>query len=452
MVRAVVPAAAAACINTPNSRSPQILAYSSKRRRLSQEDGMTNDASIGKRESRRQEESEEQRDEDARHYFSDYGSVTHLKSQGSGRVRGSPGASSDHGFNMGAHIGVDTDGSREAQGGVDEAEIKLNSTSPSYQSMIRSYFFVPLITFLTIVFFILLRWFLWPVQSGSSSVVSHFGLAILGAAVWTVSFTLRTPVYVVSSLICCSKPVFIPLVSASFQALVEEALRLSSLVLARIRLRDCLSPQDAAFSCIWTLALGWATAEVTVSITQGYGQLALYSDVMSLDGDSILSNRIARPFSVAEHPSAHNDANDSYCPVHDPAEALDQEIDQIIRIRARSELETLYGIPVPDIPVFVSCLLRIDSITLSIALFLIISSSYLRHRSPSPPDPMPDNVSEAIRDTLPTFFLIYVLRTCLSSIWTLNILPRIGLHAASYMSCIFALGALFVGFGRWDAI
>ena len=146
-----------------------------------------------------------------------------------------------------------------------------------------------------------------------------------------------------------------------------------------------------------------------------------------------------------------------------------EEIDMLLRIRECTELEALYGIPVTvrntlfhctsslptpqthqDIPVFVSCLLRIDSITLSMALFLINSSSYLSNLFQSF---LAENyLLRAIRATLPTFLVIVVLRAILSFSWTLNVLPRIGLHAASYISCMFALGAFFVGLGRGDAV
>ncbi|KAF8525698.1 hypothetical protein JB92DRAFT_2873924 [Gautieria morchelliformis] len=308
-------------------------------------------------------------------------------------------------------------------------------TPTSFRSLIRFYSFVPITAFSAILFFIALRSFLWPAPDADTDTFAlHLGLAVLGAAAWTVSFALRVPVYLLSSLGCRTGSASTPFVAASFQVFIEECLRLASLILARLSIRSKLRPEDPAFSRVWTLALGWAAAEVAVSVYQGYGQLFLYSDITSFN-------------SLDPRRFPHLTDADLF---YDTEDISIEEIDQILRIRARTELEALFGIPVPDIPVFVSCLLRIDSITLSVALFLIISSSYLPNLVQSLP--AEKYFLQAIRATLPIFLVVFVLRTVLSFSWTVNVLPRMGLHAASYMSCMFALGAFFVGLGRWDAV
>jgi hypothetical protein len=102
-----------------------------------------------------------------------------------------------------------------------------------------------------------------------------------------------------------------------------------------------------------------------------------------------------------------------------------------------------------EIPVFISCLLRIDSIMLSVALFLIVAASYLS--SLSRPSSIEHPV-QVIWDTIPAFLLVCLLHTVLGFGWLPHILPRIGLHVASYVSCVVGLGILFVGLARWDAI
>lgn len=111
-----------------------------------------------------------------------------------------------------------------------------------------------------------------------------------------------------------------------------------------------------------------------------------------------------------------------------------------------------------NIPVFVSCLLRIDSIILVFALYLLVSSSYLSNLSPYAPftntviELGPHlHVSQAVRDTLPTFFIIVALHTLLSFV-SAHLLRWIGIHSVSYLCCIVALGALFTGLGRWNAL
>ena len=162
-----------------------------------------------------------------------------------------------------------------------------------------------------------------------SSFLLHLSLASLGAGVWAVSFALRVPIYLLSSLVCNTMPTFTPIVSGSFQVFVEESLRLSSLVLVRLRIRDksSLTPDDPTFSRVWTLALGWAAAEVAVSVYQGYGQLLLYRDVA-------WSYHRYLPYPSEEQLPHNYDVT------------LDEEIDLVVRIRERAELEALYGVPV----------------------------------------------------------------------------------------------------------
>lgn len=59
---------------------------------------------------------------------------------------------------------------------------------------------------------------------------------------------------------------------------------------------------------------------------------------------------------------------------------------------------------------------------------------------------------EALQGTIPTFLGVLAVHIILGFGWTSDILPRIGLHAASYVSCIFALGAFFIGLAMWGAI
>jgi hypothetical protein len=203
--------------------------------------------------------------------------------------------------------------------------------------MIRFYSLVPITSIFTIIFCTLLQCFLWPANN-PSPFASYIGLAILGAAAWTVSFALRVPIFLLSSLLCHTMRTLTPLVSASLQVFAEETLRLSSLILVHLRLGDnsTLAPGDPAFSRVWAVALGWAAVEVAVSVYQGYGQLLVYKDLVFLE-DSLWSNHRRSPDT--------NTTEDRF--FHDPEHALDNEIDEVLRIRVRTELEALYGIPVP---------------------------------------------------------------------------------------------------------
>jgi len=206
---------------------------------------------------------------------------------------------------------------------------------------------------------------------------------------------------------------------------------------------------DPAFSEIWALALGWAAVEVAVSITQGYAQLELYSEIAHSENGLPPNDYSQYVWTMEEQPNLPVPGQPRYQPDTEADRVFFRAFDQLLRARARVELESLYGVPVPKIPVFVSCLLRIDSILLSLALFLIVSSSYLSYLS----HPFVHGIHlEAIKGTIPTFITVFVLHTLLGFGWTPDVLPRVGLHVASYISCIVALGAFFVGLARWGAI
>jgi len=119
-----------------------------------------------------------------------------------------------------------------------------------------------------------------------------------------------------------------------------------------IHLLGHLAPSDPAFPGVWALAIGWAIADVAVSVWQGYEQLTLYKDIMSPDDltlsshdDALPSVRIsgrALPRLASRSPDTAQ--QNGFITTE---EFIDKEIDQLIRLRARFELEELYGVPFP---------------------------------------------------------------------------------------------------------
>ncbi|KAF8890740.1 hypothetical protein BD779DRAFT_1516823 [Infundibulicybe gibba] len=225
---------------------------------------------------------------------------------------------------------------------------------------------------------------------------------------------------------------------------------------------------DPAFVRVWWLALGWAAAESVVAVKQGYESIALYRDVlvtveklhavpasnsgfygatenasfplrttddtssraMGLWGDlgereSLISRRVAgtrKPF-----PSGLEDQ-------------VEHSIDQLLCLKNREELEEVYGMPFIRIPMFISCLQRINCLFLSLGFNLLLSSAYLRstfgapHLTPyhsAPPNERP---------------------LLLAALHTLPILPRIGVHTAVYVGLLVSLGTFFAGLGVWEAL
>jgi len=129
---------------------------------------------------------------------------------------------------------------------------------------------------------------------------------------------------------------------------------------------------------------------------------------------------------------------------------------RLLAVRTRVELEQVYGIPPPNIPVFISCLQRLDSILYAYGITLIISHRYLaelmttRRRDPGDSS-LPFDYPSAIAAAFPTFIVLLSLTTAVNTMWALA-LPNIGVHSASYAALLLALGLFFAGLGYWDAL
>ncbi|EJF60154.1 hypothetical protein DICSQDRAFT_137732, partial [Dichomitus squalens LYAD-421 SS1] len=156
--------------------------------------------------------------------------------------------------------------------------------------------------------------------------------------------------------------------------------------------------RDGAFRTVWWTALGWAAAEAAASVAQGYAQLALYRNVMvpvervqailarargwGGEGGVALSNNASREYMPLSPRSAHGRSPPGDADGHgngngkgnaDGANggdgrsprragptpmsleeairlAVDQDVEQLIHLQEREELEEVYGIPVIYIP------------------------------------------------------------------------------------------------------
>lgn len=102
---------------------------------------------------------------------------------------------------------------------------------------------------------------------------------------------------------------------------------------------------------------------------------------------------------------------------------------------------------------FISILQRLDSIILTIGLTLLLSSSFLSHlsRSLSTSLPASHQITDAAIHTLPAFTTLVLVHTGLSIMWT-ELLPRIGVHTASYVGLMVSLSIFFGGLAGWGAL
>ena len=309
------------------------------------------------------------------------------------------------------------------------------------------------------------------------------------------------------------------LLSTFFQVLSQELLRLSVLVLLGIKLEQrredgdgdgvkvwmdtWVDVWDPAFTRVWWIAMGWAAADVVVGLAQGYDQLSLYKDVLqpysdpsSHDSPSVsvrqsptrTGKQPLRPppastltaTTTVPQPRPHSY---SYSPpnivVHSvqPSQELltpdlETQISHLLALKSRAEIEDVYGSPLPNIPLFLMFLQRLDSILLSLGLTLVLSAAYVSsglRESFNTTAPVVSAVGAVmmmgkgkgvgegltwaqVEAIAPTFIVLVTVHFALGAIWTAGALPRFGMHTASYVGLLVSLGCFFAGLGGWGAL
>ena len=360
------------------------------------------------------------------------------------------------------------------------------------------------------VLFATLPEWIWPPQLPNPGTVpfwlpSPLPEVLLSAALWSLAHTLRAPLYNVISLVL--PQVLDTILFNALHVFLSLFLRLAAIAILRVR-HEMTFPRptwhDGAFHTIWWLALGWALAEAITSAVQGYRQLALYRNVMvplervreileqakaqahwgagSMDGSREympLSPRSDRPVMAGESAAgAGADGSRRRAPlsVEDAIRmAVDQDVEQLINLQEREELEEVYGMPVivstPStrfaylgrssrltdtfgtqyIPVFVPCLQRVDSFLFSLGTTLVLAWAYLLSplSFPAGVTPPPIYSSHALAIAFPVVFALHLLMALLHSP---PVLPRIGVHTTAYVGLLVGLGGFFTGLGLWHAL
>ncbi|OCH92566.1 hypothetical protein OBBRIDRAFT_818261 [Obba rivulosa] len=362
-----------------------------------------------------------------------------------------------------------------------------------YRRKILLYTFVPLSSLLVFLGLAILHLLIWrkeyhgPPPSEPRYFPSPLPELLVSASFWSLSHLLRVPLFNLVSTLVLS-PFFTPLLFNATYVLLSELLRLSTLPVLRVRHQmefPLPTWQDPAFHTVWWLALGWALAEAVVGIAQGYEQIALYRGTTSVDGtaeilgrwreeDSGSSNNGSRirkdgrfsteslPLSPCNGPAVdepsptllngQSDRKARRAQLLEEAvrTAVERDLERLVNLKEREELEEIYGIPVVDIPVFVSCLQRIDSFILSLGLTLIVSAAYLRSALAFPNvNLLPIYTNRAFAIAFP---LVLLLRLFLALLHTPPILTRIGVHTTAYIGLLVGLGSVFAGLGLWGAL
>jgi len=359
----------------------------------------------------------------------------------------------------------------------------------SYRRTVALYTFVPVASLLAFVLLAILPVLTWPSKySSPSSYPRYFPSPLpellVSGCLWSFSHLIRLPLYNFTTYLV-PWPIAGTLFFHVIYVLMNQLLRLSALPILRIR-SEMVYPlptfQDPAFHRVWWISLGWAVVEVAVGIAQGYEHIALYENVMVPEDEvrallqswkngsteSLVRNDLMespedatdvnlRPWEerdgiaengLTERPRARRTKS---ARLEDAIRTvIDKDVEQLVHLKEREELEELYGIPAIRIPVFVSCLLRIDSFVLSLGLTLMLGASYLRSPLSFPSGPLPSIYSYA--PFFVTFPVVVVIYLFLALIHTPPVLPRIGVHSTAYIGLLVGLGSVFAGLGLWGAL
>lgn len=367
----------------------------------------------------------------------------------------------------------------------------------SYERLVLVYSLTPLTLLLGVVLFALLPlvWF-HPNQTTpypyAPFVPYPVPELVVSAGLWALLHLLKDPIY--SSCALLLPTALSILASTIIQTVLAVAFRLLAfpiLLIPHYMVYPMPTWHDLAFGRVWWIALGWAIAESLVAIKQGYDAIGLYRDVLVK-----VKKRIDVPFvsSNAKQPSQHSSLTgasnhslpdlardtddrgerDSLLPpdmeradlcLHDSVQLqLDQDFERLIALKEREELEEIYGLPIIRIPVFISCLQRINSLLLAIGFTLLLSAAYIRSPFSSqtrnrpvvfPPIPPHDMAGDDNKSSKPlevVLPVVFFLQLFLNILHTQLVLPMIGVHTVVYIGLLMALGTFFAGLGMWQAL
>ncbi|CAE6458650.1 unnamed protein product [Rhizoctonia solani] len=338
----------------------------------------------------------------------------------------------------------------------------------TYSQVMRSFSLVPLTCIWVLIGLGCLITFVWapcpddPHWTKNYPYKPNVRAFLVGAAGWIVAYACRGPIYFMITLGGRWASLTSVLLASFLSVGAQETLRLGVLVLLNIHLHKWSghpewiprpTPQDQAFRDVWWVALGWITSEATLSVFQGYDQLSLYKelfDARDRDEETLKDNNAngvpnnglpvhygtvaprSAPSSIPDDDVKRNSV------MSPPDTYYEDDFSQSAQLRDREALELVFGVPLPNIPVFISCLQRVDAQILSLGLTLLVSIAYVSTDRPL-----------EIRALI--FGLVILLHSLLTVVWA-ELLPRAGIHIVSYASLFVALGTFFGGLALWGAL
>ena len=383
----------------------------------------------------------------------------------------------------------------------------------SYTRAVQTYTVVPLTSLLVWLLSAFVPPLIWPTDAPTTLPVPYFPTPLpellLSVSLFALSHSLNPYLFALAGALI-PHPLSANVIGTSLHVLLRNALRVAAFPLLQIAVPDREAMYSApAFRRLWWFALGWSLAEVAVGIVQGYETLALYRDVLVPEGRArelaavamlararaqkpggatSLSPPRARDERLWESTSRAEDGVTISEVIGSPVRRyptpttvasgvdiqleVDKDFDELVSVKAREELEELYGFPaivslgiiergfVTDdlpkrVPVFVACLLRIASILLSLGFVLLLSAGFLALPRPGLDEDAPIGFVPPSRGQGTfwcTFVVVCGINWGLSLLHTPVFLPRVGVHVVAYLGLLVGLGALFAGLGVWGAL
>ncbi|GAA5931480.1 hypothetical protein JCM3775_006866 [Rhodotorula graminis] len=238
--------------------------------------------------------------------------------------------------------------------------------------------------------------------------------------------------------------------------------------------RAPLPPLDPLFwSALW-LGLGSAMTEILWGSHRLWKQLELYADVLPRDGDGrdLDEEGVLRGVGrrrAAEHGHGHGHDEEEEDEYRDEGEEDEQEYSVVEcfagegpgyergldgttdggddeefqrRLRAvqRDELEAQLGVPLPEVPVGVVFIWRLDSILLSLIFTLLLSLPFRL----TPPSLFTFRLA-------PTFAFAALTHAALAYAWLATV-KTYGIPSVSFASLVALLGMLFGVLGAWGVL
>ncbi|KAI0316471.1 hypothetical protein OF83DRAFT_1126600 [Amylostereum chailletii] len=342
----------------------------------------------------------------------------------------------------------------------------------SYRRLTLWYALVPLSSLLLWIVLVFPPTRVWhtPAPDSHPALPTPIPELLAATALWSLSHLLSVPLYTLATALLPSTPAQV--LHTALTVLLRTLLRIAALPILGVQhhlARGAPTFRAPAFARVWWIALGWSLAEVSVGVAQGYDQLALYRDVLVSPARAReLVALWTRPRRTSKSRGSRDGSGGSIGGsggggrmqlARMPSEAeirleVDRDLDQLVALKTREELEELYGVPVVRIPVFIACLLRIASIVLSLGFTLVLSAAYL-----SAPLAHPRKTARAAMPLTDTngplalaFALVYAAHLALALLHTPMLLPRLGVHVVAYVGFLVGLGSVFAGLGMWGAL